>query len=209
MVKTINKPAENDVGVLIQALIQDNIDRLQICYIAKVLEVKGNKVNVIPMIGNSKIEIPSLMVAIPYSSNFNQSMKINKGDIGLCVVCNNDISTYSNSGSGGIPISNRTHDLIDSVFIPLSLYESDISSNSITSNIDYSIESKENLTLKGNKISLKNDNESVKSLLSDLVSILKGLQTIPAVNGSMLTLNANSIADLEAWNNKLDTLFED
>lgn len=209
MVKTINKPAENDVGVLIQALIQDNIDRLQICYIAKVLEVKGNKVNVIPMIGNSKIEIPSLMVAIPYSSNFNQSMKINKGDIGLCVVCNNDISTYSNSGAGGIPISNRTHDLIDSVFIPLSLYESDISSNSITSNIDYSIESKENLTLKGNKISLKNDNESVKSLLSDLVSILKGLQTIPAVNGSMLTLNANSIADLEAWNNKLDTLFED
>lgn len=139
-----------DIGQAMQALIRDNLARLNVAFLAVVQEVKGNKLivnQVIKSAENKTLAIPSILVGIPQTTSFKQAMKVKAGDYGLCIVCDNDISGYKQSGDKSEKMSNRTHDLIDSIFIPLSLYNSVIDQNSIESEIDFSIATKAKLIM--------------------------------------------------------------
>lgn len=200
---------DGDLGQAIQALITDNLSRLSTCFLAKVEKVEENKVDVSFVMGESKLVIPSILVGIPQATSYKHSMKLQVGDVGLCLVCDSDISVFKESGGGGKPATERYHDIIDSIFIPLSLYQSVLENNSIESEEILSIKAKKDLILQGKLISLKSENASLKEALSKLAEILAGLQTIPAVQGSMLTLNPDAIVKINQWKAELDTLFKE
>lgn len=122
------KPYQNDFGVAIQSLIQDNIKNINTAFIAKVQSIsedkkKVNIVNVIKNEGsNQNVVIPNVLIAQPYSSEWQISFKIGVGDIGLAIVCKNDITNYKDSGGDSTANTQRHFDITDSIFIPLSLY---------------------------------------------------------------------------------------
>lgn len=200
---------DGDIGQAIQALINDNLSRLNTCFLARVESVEENKVNVAFLLGECKIVIPSVLVGIPQSQGLKQSIKLSPDDVGLCFVCDHDISSYKQSGGSGAILSNRKHDLIDSIFIPLSLFNSNLEDNSIKSESAFKIEAKEDLSIKGQLLTLQSENASLKKTLSSLAEILAGLTTIPAVQGSNLTLNPDVIVKINQWKAELDTLFKD
>lgn len=122
------KPYENDFGTAIQALIQDNIKNINTAFIAKVQSIsedkkKVNIVNVIKNEGsNQNVVIPNVLIAQPYSSEWQISFKVGVGDIGLAIVCKEDITNYKQSGADSKANTQRHFDITDSIFIPLSLY---------------------------------------------------------------------------------------
>lgn len=200
---------DGDIGQAVQALISDNLSRLNTCFLAKVDSVDENKVNVSFLLGDCKIVIPSVLVGVTQSKAFQQGIKLAPDDVGLCLVCDHDITSYKQSGGSGAILSKRTHDLIDSVFIPLSLFNSNLEDNSIKSEGTFKIEAKEDLSIKGQLLTLQSENASLKKTLSSLAEILAGLTTIPAVQGSNLTLNPDVIVKINQWKAELDTLFKD
>lgn len=200
---------DGDIGQAIQSLISDNLSRLNTCYLAKVDSVDENKVNVVFLMGDCKMVIPSLLVGIPQSKAFLQGMKIEAGDVGLCLVCDKDISVYKDSQSGGKLATSRSHDLIDSIFIPLSLCDSNIQENLIESKEGLSIKAKEVLEIQGQLLTLKSENASLKTTLAKLADILAGLTTINAVQGSPLTLSPSTISDIQQWKLELDQLLKE
>lgn len=190
-----------DIGQAVQALISDNLSRLNTCFLAKIESLDENKVNVSFVMGDFKMVIPSLLVGVPQSKSLKLGMKLEVGDTGLCLVCDSDISTFAKTGSGGLSESKRSHDLIDSVFLPLSLFNSQIEENKI--------ESEEDLEIKAKLLSLKSENSSLKESLSKLADILAGLKTIPAVQGSNLVLNPDVILEINQWKAELDMLLKE
>lgn len=192
---------DGDIGQAVQALISDNLSRLNTCFLARVESVEENKVNVSFLLGDCKIVIPSVLVGVTQSQSFKQGIKLAPDDVGLCLVCDHDITSYKQSGGSGAILSKRTHDLIDSVFMPLSLFKSNLEENLI--------ESKENLAIKGKLLTLQSENASLKKTLSSLADILVGLKTVPAVQGSNLPLNPDVVAKINQWKAELDTLFKD
>lgn len=196
-----------DIGQALQNLIKDNLARLNVAFLAVVQEVKDNKVvvnQVIKSKENEKLAIPSLLVGIPQTQSLKQSFKIKKGDFGLCIVCDSDISGYKQSGDKSEKMSSRTHDLIDSIFIPLSLYQSALDNNSLESEIDYTIASKGNLSLIGNLVSLKSQNQSLKTMLEELSDNISAIVT---TGGYQLTPDAQLKFSL--WKQKLSQLFKE
>ena len=122
------KPYENDFGTAIQALIQDNIKNINTAFIAKVQSISEDKkkVNIVNVIkneaSNQNVVIPNVLIAQPYSSEWQISFKVGVGDIGLAIVCKEDIANYKQSGADSKANTKRHFDITDSVFIPLSLY---------------------------------------------------------------------------------------
>lgn len=122
------KPYQNDFGVAIQALIQDNIKNINTAFIAKVQSISEDKkkVNIVNVIKNDSgyqnVVIPNVLIAQPYSSEWEIAFKIAVGDIGLAIVCKNDITNYKDSGGDSTANTQRHFDITDSIFIPLSLY---------------------------------------------------------------------------------------
>lgn len=122
------KPYENDFGTAIQALIQDNIKNINTAFIAKVQSIsedkkKVNIVNVIKNEGsNQNVVIPNVLIAQPYSSEWQISFKVAVGDIGLAIVCKDDITNYKQSGADSKANTKRHFDITDSIFMPLSLF---------------------------------------------------------------------------------------
>lgn len=122
------KPYENDFGTALQALIQDNIKNINTAFIAKVQSLSDDKkkVNIVNVIAsdekNKNVIIPNVLIAQPYSNEWQISFKVGVGDFGLAIVCKNDISKYKESGNEGVANTARHFDITDSVFIPLSLY---------------------------------------------------------------------------------------
>lgn len=122
------KPYQNDFGVAIQSLIQDNIKNINTAFIAKVQSISEDKkkVNIVNVVKNDSgyqnVVIPNVLIAQPYSSEWEIAFKVGVGDIGLAVVCKNDITSYKESGGDATANTQRHFDITDSIFIPLSLY---------------------------------------------------------------------------------------
>lgn len=128
------KPYERDFGTAIQALIQDNIKNINTAFIAKVESISEDKkkVNISNVITpfsdagtqsvSKNIVIPNVLIAQPYSSEWQIQFKVGVGDYGLAIVCKDDITKYKDSGGVGEANTARKFDVIDSVFIPLSLF---------------------------------------------------------------------------------------
>lgn len=119
-----------DLPTMIDKLIEKQVREINTCFIAKVTEVKENKVSVINsnqfMFKDKAHKHPIIndcLVAIPQGQNLKITMPLKVGDYGICVVLQEDYSQYKKSGKDSIPNTPRKFDLSDSVFIPFSLFE--------------------------------------------------------------------------------------
>lgn len=122
----IKSGENNDLGLAIQNLINDNLRFIRTTYLAKIVSINENKVSIKPILRQKANEqvliINNCMVAFPYSQLWQTQFKLKVGDIGVAIVIENDISSYKQSGNEGLNNTKRFKDVNDSIFIPLSLY---------------------------------------------------------------------------------------
>lgn len=118
---------KDDIGVAINLLIQDNIKKVNTSFIAEIVSINGNKVSIKKKIkdkANDKDTIyNNCMIGFSQSGFWQEQFKLKVGDDGIAFVMQDDVSNYKSTGKGGINPSGRIQDKNDSVFIPLSLFE--------------------------------------------------------------------------------------
>lgn len=145
-----------DLGNAIETLIKKNIQNINTCFIAKIISIKNNKVDVVDIIKNNEnTENPIIyncLIAQPFSSQFNINFKLKENDIGICIVSKKDISNFKNN-KNEIINTQRLFSISDSIFLPLSLLNSNIEKNEIYS--------KDDLLIKGKDIDIKSENPIV------------------------------------------------
>ena len=187
------KPFENDFGVAIQALIQDNIKNINTAFIAKVQSISDDKkkVNIVNVIkneaSNQNVVISNVLIAQPYSSEWQISFKVGVGDIGLAIVCKDDITNYKQSGADSKANTKRHFDITDSIFIPLSLYlqgDNDNAGFSVknkSGDCELSFDKDGKLSIKAKEVEIKSENPlsigTSETLLSCFNAIIDNLQT--------------------------------
>ena len=118
----------DDLGLAIQNLITQNLKNLNTCFLAEIVAINQNKVSVKQVIKSASSEadliVNNCLVAFPFSNAWQMQFKLKIGDIGLCLVCNKDISTYKQSGVSSIASTKRFKSVNDSVYLPLSMFKS-------------------------------------------------------------------------------------
>lgn len=116
----------HEINELINYKIQNDINT---AFLARVTHVEKNRVNIQNIISDSTdLECPiinNVLIGQYYTSHFSIHAPVEVGDIGLAIVCKQDISNYRYTGQPGQKNSSRLFDITDSVFIPLSLYKQD------------------------------------------------------------------------------------
>ena len=191
--ENIIKPYQNDFGVAIQSLIQDNIKNINTAFIAKVQSISEDKkkVNIVNVIkneaGNQNVVISNVLIAQPYSSEWEIAFKVGVGDIGLAIVCKNDITNYKDSGGDSTANTQRHFDITDSIFIPLSLYlqkENDSLGFSIKNkngDCEFSFSDEGKLSIKAKEVEVTSQNPisigTSQTLLDCFNAIIDNLQT--------------------------------
>lgn len=124
----IQPTEQSDLGVAIQALINDNLRSFQTLWLAEITEITENKVSVRQVIKANDSEedmvVSDCLVAFPFSQKWQMQWKLAVGDIGICLVLNRDISLYKENGtSPQLANTTRFKNINDSIFIPLSLFK--------------------------------------------------------------------------------------
>lgn len=219
---------DNSLGGAIQNLIQDNIRNINTCFLAKVVAIENNKVDVIDIIknndNNNNVIIPNVLVAQPYTSLYKISYPINVGDIGLCIVCKKDISIYKKNGKEAIANTRRVFNIVDSVYMPLSLYNQDTLDNknmfigSKDSNIkigtntslvtkQFKVKAKDNITLEGKLLAIRSENTTLKTMLSELIDLVSNL--IVDTPQGVGSINPASKQLLSQWKANLNNLLKE
>jgi hypothetical protein len=79
----------------------------------------------------NRAQIPSVPVVQMGGGDFLISFDLEKGNTGLLIVCDRDISLFLQSQETSKASTNRTHDLADSFFIPCVLWGYSLSSQDI------------------------------------------------------------------------------
>ena len=181
-----------DFPSVINKMIENKIlQTINTCFIAKVVEVKEDKANVINInkyrFGDSLQDYPILnnvLVGTLHIGNFKVTIPIKKDDLGLCLVCQTDITTFKNTQQGGEPNTERRFDITDSIFIPLQFFntksEEDFilksDSTELLINKDSCIIKSNMVELESNEpLSLKNSQGSLLDLFNDLMSLMDAL----------------------------------
>lgn len=200
----------NDTALAIQELITQNINNINTAFLAKITAINGNKLSVKPIARKSQTAqnaiINNVLIAQPKSGIWEISFKLSVGDIGLCIVCDSDISLYKQSGSNDFLVnSNRKFNLNDCVFLPLSLYSqknadfkiSDNQGNVIGfSNGTLTINANSDLTIQGDKLAFKSSKTTLKSELEALIEILLASNLDGGTKAKLTLYKANNINDL-------------
>lgn len=147
---------------LINKLIENQINQIHTCFIAKIVSISEDKTKVSVIncnkyvfgdeVQNSSI-INDCLVAIPYTNTLNIFLPLEVADFGICVVCESDINSFKETGDISIPASKRKFNINDSIFIPLSLKNSKIDN-------EFKISYKENTNIIINDDSLKIEKDS-------------------------------------------------
>lgn len=127
--KNLIKSGESsDLGTAIQNLINDNLRNIQTAFLAEIVAIESNKIDISPILKKDAKEkvltINNCLVAFNYSQHWSIQHKLKIGDIGIALVMQNDISSYKEQGKGGINATRRFKDANDAIYIPLSLYNS-------------------------------------------------------------------------------------
>lgn len=120
-----------DNSSMVMKIIENMInDIVNAPFIGEVVAITGNKVDVTPIFLGTFNDIPmppiiynNLLIGMPYTGKTSTTSPILVGDKGLCIVTDKDITTYADTGSGGIPSSQRRFSKMDSIFIPLSMFK--------------------------------------------------------------------------------------
>ncbi|QGK89662.1 baseplate assembly protein [Campylobacter phage DA10] len=218
----INSGENNDLGLAIQNLINDNLRFIRTTYLAKIVSINENKVSIKPILRQKANEqvliINNCMIAFPYSQLWQTQFKLKVGDIGVAIVIENDISSYKQSGNEGLNNTKRFKDVNDSIFVPLSLY-----TTLNNSEVNYKIENNNKSCkmefnndeigiFKAKLITLESETTTLKSKLLELVSLLESMasgQTGPDGHGQTSTTSPGSIGQFNSWGSSLNSLFKD
>ena len=166
-----------DLGTAIDVLIKKNIKSINTCFLAQVKKVNDNKVSVVDLTKPNKEAnnpiIHNCLVAQPFSNDFSLSFKIKENDIGICIVCKQDITNFKESGGESVANTQRVFSISDSIFIPLSLFNSNVTSNEIKSNSKLSVKASD-IEIKGktNPLVIGNDVGTLSDLVDSLVQLL-------------------------------------
>ncbi|EAL3818973.1 baseplate assembly protein [Campylobacter phage PC22] len=218
----IKSGENNDLGLAIQNLINDNLRFIRTTYLAKIVSINENKVSIKPILRQKANEqvliINNCMIAFPYSQLWQTQFKLKVGDIGVAIVIENDISSYKQSGNEGLNNTKRFKDVNDSIFVPLSLYTT--LNNSI---VNYKIENNNKSCkmefnndeigiFKAKLITLESETTTLKAKLLELVSLLESMaggQTGPDGHGQTSTTSPGSIGQFNSWGSSLNSLFKD
>lgn len=218
----IKSGENNDLGLAIQNLINDNLRFIRTTYLAKIVSINENKVSIKPILRQKANEqvliINNCMIAFPYSQLWQTQFKLKVGDIGVAIVIENDISSYKQSGNEGLNNTKRFKDVNDSIFIPLSLY-----TTLNNSEVNYKIENNNKSCkmefnndeigiFKAKLITLESETTTLKAKLLELVSLLESMasgQTGADGHGHTSTTSPGSIGQFNSWGSSLNSLFKD
>lgn len=218
----IKSGENNDLGLAIQNLINDNLRFIRTTYLAKIVSINENKVSIKPILRQKANEqvliINNCMIAFPYSQLWQTQFKLKVGDIGVAIVIENDISSYKQSGNEGLNNTKRFKDVNDSIFMPLSLYTT-LNNNEINYKIENNNKSckmefnnDEIGIFKAKLITLESETTTLKAKLLELVSLLESMasgQTGPDGHGQTSTTSPGSIGQFNSWGSSLNSLFKD
>lgn len=211
--------ANNDnIGQALQALIQDNIARIDTSFLAKIVSINNNKVSISPIIKRKTTDTTTVynncLIGFNKSGNWTTQFKLKKGDIGLAIVVQDDITSYKNSGKGGLNTTGRIQDKNDSIFIPFSLFDT-LANNDINYLIESSDKkcklefSNENVgILQATLLSLKSENTTLKNKLVELANFLDSAMIIQTPSGIQPFDNPTR-TNFSNWKNSLDDLFQE
>lgn len=213
-------------GLAIQRLIEQNLKNARFCFLAKITALSGNKISCVDISKrNEKDKNPILnnvLVAQPKSGKWRIQFDLKVGDIGLCVVNDSDLSIYKQGGNNDFLVStDRSHDLNDSIFLPLSLYTQQGTDNlnfiiSDENNANFikfnngnlDIQSEQITTLKSQLITIQSAQTTLKQVLANLGGILQGATTQTASSHQHATFSPSDKSALSGWVSSLNTLFK-
>lgn len=147
---TINGYDEEELTslpLIIDKMIENKINQtLNTCFIAEVTEVQDNKVSVINtnkyIFGEKTLDYPiitNVLCGTLYIGGFTITTPIQKGDYGICVVSQGDITNFKQTKKISIPNTPRKFDISDSIFIPLQFFNNKNGKDCILQNANTTI----------------------------------------------------------------------
>lgn len=152
--KTLNQLQNyNDIGQALQILIKDNIDLIETSFLAKICRIEDNKVSIMPILKKNEKDVSVIvnncLVSFPFSGVWQMQYKMKIDDIGLAIVLKNDINIYKKTGQAGLFQTGLFHDKNNSIFIPISLF------NTLNNNdVNFILKSSDDI----NKLEFNNSN---------------------------------------------------
>ena len=209
---------KDDIGVAINLLIQDNIKKVNTSFIAEIVSINGNKVSIKKKIKDKSTDKDTIynncMIGFLQSGFWQEQFKLKVGDDGIAFVMQDDVSNYKSTGKGGVNPSGRIQDKNDSVFIPLSLFET-LQNNDINYLLK-SLDGKCKLEftndnigiLQADLITLKSENTTLKTKLKELSNILRNALIDQTPSGTQ-PFNSATITAFANWDTSLNDLFKD
>lgn len=217
--KQLNSLAnKDDIGVAINLLIQDNIKKVNTSFIAEVVAINGNKVSIKKKIKDKATDKDTIynncMVGFFRSGFWQEQFKLKVGDDGIAFVMQDDVSNYKANGKSGVNPSGRIQDKNDSVFVPLSLFEtlqnSDI--NYLLKSLDGKCKlefTNDNIgILQADLLTLKSENTTLKTKLIELADFLDSAMIVQSPSG-IQPFDGNTKANFSSWKTSLNDLFKD
>ena len=172
--KTLTKTTNNEnLGLAIQGLIEDNIARINTSFLAEIKSINGNKVSICEVIKRKQTDLTTIynncLVGFNQSGKWQTQFKLKVGDVGLAIVLQDDISGYKSTGKNGLNKTGRIHDKNDAIFIPFSLFDS-LLNDSINFIIENDVKSckiefdnAEMGTFKAKLLTLESENTTLKN----------------------------------------------
>lgn len=209
---------KDDIGVAINLLIQDNIKKVNTSFIAEVVAINGNKVSIKKKIKDKATDKDTIynncMVGFLETGLWFTQAKLKVGIDGIAFVMQDDISNYKTTGKGGVNPSGRIQDKNDSVFIPLSLFETlpNADINWIIKSLDGKCKlefTNDNIgILQADLLTLKSENTTLKQKLSELANILDSAMIVQSPSG-IQPFDGATKANFSSWKTSLNDLFKD
>ena len=208
----------NNIGLAIQMLVDDNIKKINTSFIAEIVSINGNKVSVKKKIKDKATDKDTVynncMVGFSQSGFWQEQFKLKVGDDGIAFVMQDDVSNYKSTGKGGTNPSGRILDKNDSVFIPLSLFETlpndDI--NWIIKSLDGKCRlefTNDNIgILHADLLTLKSANTTLKTKLRELAEILDSAMILQTPSG-IQPFDGTTRSNFSNWKTSLNNLFKD
>ena len=188
--KTLIKTQDDsDIGKAIQMLIQDNIKSVNTSFIAEIVSINGNKVSIKKKIKDKPTDKDTIynncMVGFLETGLWQQQAKLKVGIDGIAFVMQDDVSNYKSTGKGGVNPSGRILDKNDSVFIPLSLFET-----LPNDDINYIIKSLDGIC----KLEFDNDNVGTLEAKDIVIKSKSGLAQIDLKEDGLIEMTSTLLS---------------
>lgn len=192
----------NDIGSMVLHMIASEISKINTSFLAKVVKVDGNKVDVAPLLKRENnlgevvdgMIVQGICVYTASMAGFEIVPPVAVDDIGLCIALQEDIQSYMADGNVGLPLSPRRFDRQDSIFLPCKLQGAEpFEADTVTL---ANKETKVSITMKDDALSIKAKGDVALETEAKLFLKVKGDVALEAdgdinVKGSKVTLNGD------------------